>query len=213
MALLREEMVQRQLIDRGIRDERVLAALRKVPRHRFVLPEYVYDAYDDGPLPIGACQTISQPYIVALMTELLHLQGPERVLEVGTGSGYQTAILAELAREVYTVELEADLLERARQVLTAMGYNNIYFRNDDGSAGWPEAAPFDAIIVTAAPPEVPPALIEQLRVGGRLVIPVGSWDQDLRLIVKYGPEPTDSTVQSITPVRFVPLRTRRYEGA
>lgn len=210
MALLREEMVQRQLIDRGIRDERVLAAMRKIPRHRFVPPEYVYAAYDDGPLPIGAGQTISQPYIVALMTELLHLQGPERVLEVGTGSGYQTAILAELAREVYTVELEADLLERARRVLTSMGYTNIYFRNDDGSGGWPEAAPFDAIIVTAAPPEVPPALIEQLRTGGRLVIPVGTWDQDLQLIVKYGPAPTDYTAQSITPVRFVPLRTRRH---
>jgi len=209
MARLREEMVQQQLIQRGIRDERVLAVMRKVPRHRFVPPEYVYAAYDDGPLPIGAGQTISQPYIVALMTELLHLQGPEKVLEVGTGSGYQTAILAELAREVYTVELELELLERARRLLASMGYTNIYFRHGDGSEGWPEAAPFDAIIVTAAPPEVPPALIEQLRVGGRLVIPVGTWDQDLQLIVKHGPEPTDCTVQSITPVRFVPLRTRR----
>lgn len=210
MALLREEMVRQQLIERGIRDERVLAAMRKVPRHRFVPPEYVHAAYDDGPLPIGAGQTISQPYIVALMTELLNLRGDERVLEIGTGSGYQTAILAELAREVYTIELEAELLARARRLLVEeMGYANIFFRHGDGSKGWPEAAPFDAIIVTAAPPEVPPALLEQLRVGGRLVIPVGTWDQDLQLIVKYGPEPTDCTVQSITPVRFVPLRMLR----
>lgn len=207
MQMLRESMVQHQIAARHIRDTRVLDVMRRVPRHWFVLPEYQDMAYDDGPLPIGCGQTISQPYIVALMTEQLQLQGHEKVLEIGTGSGYQTAILAELAREVYTIELEPLLLERARQILVdEMGYRNIYFRQGDGYEGWPEVAPFDAIMVTAAPPEIPSPLLEQLQVGGRMVIPVGIWDQDLKLIIKRGDRAEDVEVQSITPVRFVPLR-------
>ncbi len=207
MAAQRDQMVQTQLAARGIRDTRVLEVMRRIPRHWFVPPESVHLAYEDTPLPIGCGQTISQPYIVALMTELLHLQGTEKVLEIGTGSGYQTAILAELAREVYTIELEPELLERARRILTEyLGYTHVRFRQGDGYAGWPEAAPFDAIMVTAAPPEIPSPLLEQLRIGGRMVIPVGTWDQDLLLVVRHGPETEDVTVRSITPVRFVPLR-------
>lgn len=169
----RNEMVDLDILRRDVQDERVLAAMRRVPRHVFVPEEQRSRAYLDTPLPIGCNQTISQPYIVAYMTQALELRGPERVLEIGTGSGYQTAILAELAAEVYSIERWEELSRRAGQVLAQLGYRNIHLRVGDGSLGWPEAAPFDAILVTAAAPEVPMALKEQLAEGGRLVVPVG----------------------------------------
>ncbi len=171
------DLQRKRLVDgirlRGIRDERVLSALLKVPRHLFVPEELRDRAYVDAPLPIGEGQTISQPYIVALMTEALELDENSRVLEIGTGSGYQAAILAEIAKEVYTVERIPALLERAKRILEALGYDNIYFKLGDGTLGWEEHAPYDAIIVTAGAPEVPEPLVEQLKVGGRMVIPVG----------------------------------------
>ena len=171
------DLQRKRLVDgirlRGIRDERVLSALLKVPRHLFVPEELRDRAYVDAPLPIGEGQTISQPYIVALMTEALELDEDSRVLEIGTGSGYQAAILAEIAKEVYTVERIPALLERAKRILEALGYDNIYFKLGDGTLGWEEHAPYDAIIVTAGAPEVPEPLVEQLKVGGRMVIPVG----------------------------------------
>lgn len=169
----RERMVLYQLEGRGITNPRVLEAMRKVPRHLFVPPERVHDAYSDHALPIGAGQTISQPYMVALMTELLNLAPSHRVLEVGTGSGYQAAILAELANEVVTIEREPSLSERAREVLESLGYRNITFVVGDGTEGYPPLAPYDGIIVTAGAPFIPQPLIEQLAPGGRLVIPVG----------------------------------------
>ena len=203
-AAQRERMVREQLIARGIHDARVLAAMRRVPRHELVPEAEREYAYDDGPLPIGEGQTISQPYIVAAMSEAAALRGDERVLEVGTGSGYQAAVLAELAREVYTIELEPELAARAKRDLTRLGYEKVHTRTGDGYRGWPEAAPFDAILVTAAPDHVPPDLEAQLRVGGRLVIPVGdSADQELWLFTK-----TERGLERkrLMPVRFVPLR-------
>jgi protein-L-isoaspartate(D-aspartate) O-methyltransferase len=202
----RERMVREQLVARGIRDARVLAAMRSVPRHELVPESQREYAYEDGPLPIGEGQTISQPYIVAAMSEAAALTGDERVLEVGTGSGYQAAVLAELAREVYTIELEPELAARAKRDLERLGYANVHTRTGDGYRGWPEVAPFDAILVTAAPDHVPPALESQLKRGGRLVIPVGdSGDQELWLFTK-----TERGLerQRLMPVRFVPLRRR-----
>lgn len=198
----RREMVNSQIRARGVRDPRVLEAMEKVPRHLFVPEAMRAGAYADEPLPIGEGQTISQPYIVAYMTEALGLKGGERVLEIGTGSGYQTAVLAELAREVFTIELIESLSVRAREVLQTLGYGNIRFRAGDGSRGWPEEAPFDAIIVTAASDHVPPPLLEQLAVGGRLVIPVGEFFQRLDLYrrTKDGYERTE-----LAFVRFVPM--------
>lgn len=182
---LRREMVEEQLISRGIKDKRVLDAFRKVPRHEFVSKELKDSAYIDSPLPIGEGQTISQPYMVALMTECLCLKGQERVLEIGTGSGYQTAILAELAKEVYSVERIEILALRARQTLEILGYKNIKIKIDDGTLGWPEFSPYEGIIVTAAAPKVPPPLIEQLKDGGLLVIPLnGRFSQILTVIEK-----------------------------
>ncbi len=199
----RERMVSQQIAARGITDERVLAAMRKVPRHLFVEEALRDQAYADHPLPIGEGQTISQPYIVALMTQALELKGPEKVLEVGTGSGYQTAILAELARWVYSIERYPRLLERARRVLEALGYTNVILKLGDGTRGWPEAAPFEAIIVTAAGPRVPEPLLEQLAEGGRLVMPVGDeWSQYLVRVVKKGGK---FYRQTLEPVRFVKL--------
>ena len=199
----RERMVSQQIAARGVADERVLAAMRKVPRHLFVEEALRDQAYADHPLPIGEGQTISQPYIVALMTEALELKGPEKVLEVGTGSGYQTAILAELARWVYSIERHPGLLERARQILEALGYTNVILKLGDGTKGWPEAAPFEAILVTAAGPRVPEPLLEQLAEGGRLVMPVGDeWSQYLVKIVKKGGK---FYRQTLEPVRFVKL--------
>ncbi len=198
----RQVMVDSQIIVRGVKDKRVLEAMRKVPRHEFV-PEYVRRyAYEDEPQPIGNDQTISQPYIVALMTELLELEPDSKVLEIGTGSGYQAAILAELCDSVSTIEIIRELADRADSTFTALGYDNIEVRCGDGFRGWPEKAPFDAIIVTAAPDEVPEPLIEQLAEGGRLVIPVGTYHQDLKLIRKTEGE---IKTMNVIPVRFVPM--------
>jgi len=181
----RERMVKTQLIPRGITDPRVLAAMGKVPRHLFVEEALRGEAYNDHPLPIGHKQTISQPYIVALMTQALELKGDEHVLEIGTGSGYQTAILAELCEKVYTIERIRPLLEKARKTLWELGYTNILFKAFDGTLGWKEYAPFDAIIVTAGAPKIPQPLLDQLTEGGRLVIPVGGrFSQDLIKITK-----------------------------
>jgi len=187
-----------------ITDPDVLAAVERVPRHRFVPKHLQQQAYDDRPLPIGQGQTISQPFVVALMTQALALTPESRVLEIGTGSGYQTAILAELAGEVYTVEVRPDLQARAKRILDALGYANIHYRTGDGWAGWSEKAPFDAIIVTAAAPEWPRALISQLAEGGRMVIPVGEqdWNQTLWLLTKLD---GNLIKDSLGPVRFVPL--------
>jgi protein-L-isoaspartate(D-aspartate) O-methyltransferase len=198
----RMRMVEQQIQKRGIRDARVLAAMRKVPRHRFVPVEVAAYAYEDEPLPIGHGQTISQPYIVAYMTEILRLKGGEKVLEIGTGSGYQAAILAEIVGDVYTVEIVKPLADRARASLDRLGYKNIHYFCGDGYSGWPSAAPFDAVIVTAAPAEVPLPLFEQLREGGRLVLPVGELWQELVVITKRGGK---MERHSLIPVRFVPL--------
>ncbi len=200
--LKREDMIQNQIMARGIKDTHVLDAMRKVPRHLFVPPSEVEHAYIDSPLPIGNGQTISQPYIVALMTELLQLKGNEKVLEIGTGSGYQAAILAELCKEVYTIEIIDELAKRAALILNTLGYKNIKVKTGDGYQGWKEYAPFDGIIVTAAPEEVPPPLLEQLKEGGRLVIPLGEYFQELYLFTK---ENGKIKKQSIIPVRFVPM--------
>lgn len=199
----RERMVQDQLVRRGIRDERVLEAMRKVKRHLFVAEKNWDKAYDDSPVIIECSQTISQPYMVALMTELLQLKGNEKVLEIGTGSGYQTAILAELAKKVYSIERHALLVEQAKVLLTDLGYRNIDLRTGNGTLGLPEKAPFDAMIVTAGAPEVPDELVSQLKQRGRLVIPAGSTaQQTLMLVSKRG----DSYVsKSICGCIFVPL--------
>ena len=199
----RERMVKTQLIPRGIKDQRVLDVFAKVPRHLFVDPVQRHMAYGDHPLPIGLEQTISQPYIVALMTQSLALKGDENVLEIGTGSGYQTAVLAELARHVYTVERLPQLSEKAQNILRELQYNNISFRVGDGTGGWPEKAPFEAILVAAASESVPPALVEQLSLGGRMVIPVGdSPVQDLLLLIK---NQQGIEEQNLCGCRFVPL--------
>jgi len=198
----RLRMVETQIVGRGVRDEKVLSALRKVPRHLFVPSDLRNHAYDDEPLPIGEGQTISQPYIVAYMTELLSLGRDDKVLEVGTGSGYQTAVLAEIVREVYSVEMIDALSRRARATLDGLGYWNVVFRTGDGTLGWSEHAPFDAILVAAAPDEIPSALESQLKVGGRMAIPVGSARQELVRVVrtKLGFER-----DRLLSVRFVPL--------
>jgi protein-L-isoaspartate(D-aspartate) O-methyltransferase len=199
----RERMVREQIAARGIQDPRVLSALSRVPRHELVPENQRALAYQDRPLPIGYDQTISQPYVVAYMTEQLQLGGDERVLEIGTGSGYQAAVLAELAREVYSIEIVAPLGERARADLERLGYRNVKIKIGDGYQGWPEHAPFDAIIVTAAPGHVPQPLIDQLAPGGRLVLPVGGLDQELLRI-----ERTEGGIREerLIGVRFVPMR-------
>ncbi len=186
----------------GIRNETVLAAMLRVPRHRFVPGDIRSLAYEDRPLPIGLDQTISQPYVVAFMTEVVRPSPGDRVLEIGTGSGYQAAILAELVKEVDTIEIIPELAARASTTLRDLGYRNIRTRVGDGYLGWPERAPFDAIVVTAAPPEVPAALVAQLAVGGRMVVPVGTGDQELRLITRHADGTTEKT---LIPVRFVPM--------
>jgi protein-L-isoaspartate(D-aspartate) O-methyltransferase len=201
-ATARQRMVAEQIAARGVRDPKTLAALGKVPRHLFVLPAAVGEAYFDHPLHIGHGQTISQPYIVAFMTEALGLRGGETVLEVGTGSGYQAAVLAEIAARVYSVEIVTALADEARERLRRLGYGNIEARAGDGYAGWSEVAPFDAIMVTAAAPRIPEPLKQQLRDGGRLVIPVGDESQELVVVTRRG---TSFDERRILPVRFVPM--------
>ena len=199
----RARMVETQIVARGVRDPRVLAAMRKVPRHLFVDAAQRAEAYEDHPLPIPGNQTISQPYIVALMTELLELKPTSRVLEIGTGSGYQSAVLAELAKEVYTIEIVPELASLAAKRLTELAYGNVRTREGDGYRGWPEEAPFDAVIVTAAPERIPQPLLDQLAPGGVMVIPVGGFFQELKVFRKS----VDGRVteRDILPVRFVPM--------
>ena len=199
---MREKMVESQIKSRGVKDTRVLSAMHKVERHLFVPKEFQDSAYSDQPLPIGEGQTISQPYIVAIMTELLELRGGERVLEVGTGSGYQAAILAELAKEVYTIEIIEKLASSAQKLLLELGYQNVSVKTGDGYLGLPEKAPFDAIIVTAAPDHIPRPLLDQLKEGGRMVVPVGAYSQELKKITKRAGK-TETMV--IIPVIFVPM--------
>ncbi|MGE5488277.1 MAG: protein-L-isoaspartate(D-aspartate) O-methyltransferase [bacterium] len=201
----RERMVQTQIANRGIRDARVLAAMRAVPRHLFVPEELRRYAYSDSPLPIGLGQTISQPYIVAYMTELLDVKPDMTVLEIGTGSGYQAAVLAHLARRVYSIEIVPELARSAAALLRKLGYANVVTRTGDGYRGWPEQAPFDRIILTAAPPEVPQALINQLRPGGRLVAPVGGSPLDQELVLIEKSKTGKLTRRGVLPVRFVPM--------
>jgi protein-L-isoaspartate(D-aspartate) O-methyltransferase len=199
---LRRAMVRQQIESRGIEHPLVLAAMGRVQRHRFVPPALQAQAYRDSPLPIGDEQTISQPYIVALMTELIRPERSMRVLEVGTGSGYQAAVLAEIVQEVYTIEILPELGRRAAGLLEQLGYANVHCRIGDGFDGWPEHAPFDAIVVTAAPEEIPQPLLDQLAPGGRLVIPLGRGTQDLVLATR-GEQGIERRV--VTPVRFVPM--------
>jgi protein-L-isoaspartate(D-aspartate) O-methyltransferase len=202
-AIARKKMVDLQIANRGIKDPRVLEAMLRVPRHLFVPEHLKSQAYEDHPLPIEEKQTISQPYIVALMTEALRLRGTEKVLEIGTGSGYQTAILAELAKEVYTIERLPLLAEKAKKRLDALGYRNIFYRVGDGTLGWPEEAPFDGILVSAAAPSVPQPLIDQLAMSGRLIIPVGDrLTQDLVLVERV---PEGIRKSFLGGVRFVDL--------
>ena len=211
-AAQRREMVRRQIHARGVRDQRVLRAMRDVPRHWFVPPHLTRMAYLDRPLPIGYDQTISQPYIVALMTELLGLKSNEKVLEIGTGSGYQAAVLAELTDQVYTIEIVEPLARQTIKLFREKGYDTIHTRIGDGYRGWPEAAPFDAIIVTCAPNDVPKPLIEQLAVGGRMCIPVraGLFGQELICLQK---KPNGSLQRrAVTPVRFVPMTGEAQKG-
>jgi protein-L-isoaspartate(D-aspartate) O-methyltransferase len=204
-ARAREEMVATQIASRGVHDAKTLAAMRKVPRHLFVPASSVGQAYDDYPLPIGHGQTISQPYIVGFMTEALGLVGGESVLEVGTGSGYQSAVLAEIAATVHTVEIVAPLADEAAALLKRLGYANVEVRAGDGYQGWPEVAPFDAIIVTAAAPRVPEPLKQQLKDGGRLILPVGDEWQELVVVTRRGDRFEEKRV---LPVRFVPMTGR-----
>ncbi len=204
----RAAMVREQLEGRDVRDPRVLEAMRRVPRHRFVPASQRAAAYEDHPLPIGHDQTISQPYIVGLMTQLLEVEPGQRVLEIGTGSGYQAAVLAELGVDVYSIEIVAPLGERARALLTELGYERVHVRIGDGYAGWPEQAPFDAVLLTAAPPEIPQPLLEQLRVGGRLVAPVGEGLQDLVVVTRTD---TGYSRRTVAAVAFVPMTGRAQE--
>ena len=201
---LREQMVRSQIMARGVKDPKVLEAMRAVPRHRFVPENYRTYAYQDQPLPIGRGQTISQPYIVAYMTEALGLGGHERVLEIGTGSGYQAAILAEIVKEVYTIEIIDVLGTRAREILQDMGYKNIHVMIGDGYKGWPEKAPFDAVIVTCAPEDIPAPLVEQLKEGGRMIIPVGPQGSIQKLVLGIKKEGKLKR-ENVMPVRFVPM--------
>ena len=198
----RRRMVDEQIRARGIEDTSVLRAMEKVPRHRFVPEQIRHLSYADRPLPIGLEQTISQPAIVAYMTEAADVSKKEKVLEIGTGSGYQAAILGEVAREVYTIEIIPELAERARRALEELGYKNVFVKTGNGYLGWPEHAPFDAIVVTAAPDEIPQALVDQLAVGGKMVIPVGAAKQEMVIVEKTRKGVTEKRT---IPVRFVPM--------
>ncbi len=198
----RHLMVKSQIKRRGVADEQVLNAMKKVLRHKFVLEELKAEAYLDDPLPIGEAQTISQPYIVAYMTEQLELKKTDKVLEIGTGSGYQAAILAEIVDSVFTIEIIDILAKEAEETLKELNYNNIYVKSGDGYKGWPAEAPFDAIIITAAPTRIPQLLVDQLAIGGKMILPLGNLSQELVLLTK-----TESGIQKKTllPVRFVPM--------
>ena len=195
-------MVERQIRARGISAPAVLEAIAAVPRHRFVPEALAPRAYDDTPLPIGYDQTISQPYVVAYMTEAAALRPDAKVLDIGTGSGYQAAVLAEIVGRVYSIEIVPELAERSRRLLADLGYDNVEVSTGDGYGGWPDEAPFDAIVVAAAPDHVPPALVEQLAVGARLVIPVGRFVQEILIVTKTA---SGSTTEAVLPVRFVPM--------
>jgi protein-L-isoaspartate(D-aspartate) O-methyltransferase len=202
MQRARDEMVDKQIAGRGVRDARLLAAMRRVPRHLFVPPSETSHAYEDRTIPIGGGQTISQPYVAAFMTEQLRLTGGEKVLEIGTGSGYEAALLGALAAKVYSIEIRPELARGAADRLRTLGVANVEVRAADGYKGWPEAAPFDGIIVTAAPERIPPPLLNQLAVGGRMVIPVGGFYQELKVIERTS---NGYLERSVLPVRFVPL--------
>jgi protein-L-isoaspartate(D-aspartate) O-methyltransferase len=199
---MRLNMVEEQIKRRGVNDERVLNAMREVPRHEFVPDHLKKYAYADEPLPIGEDQTISQPYIVAYMTEYLRLGENDKVLEIGTGSGYQAAVLAEIVDTVYTIEIVDVLAESAEKTLERLGYDNVLVKRGDGYAGWPEHSPFDAIIITAAPTKIPEPLKEQLKTGGYMILPLGDYSQELVLIEKQG---KGFEQKSLLPVRFVPM--------
>lgn len=203
----RKRMVDEQIISRGIKNKTITDAMLKIPRHEFVPGDYREYSYMDGPLPIGFEQTISQPYIVALMTELLEVSEGDKILEIGTGSGYQAAVLAEMGAKVYTVEIVKELSDRAREVIEQLGYKNIHFLVGDGYEGWNENSPYDSIIATACPPEIPKPLLEQLKTGGRLVMPVGEDHQELQLIRKTEKGPD---IKDIIPVAFVPMTGKAF---
>ena len=200
---LRERMVDRQIAGRGVHDPRVLAAMREVPRHRFVPEPLRAAAYEDGPLPIGEGQTISQPFVVASMCEHMALKSSDRVLEIGTGSGYHAAVLSRLAAQVYSIEIVAPLADLARRTLADLGYANVKVRTGDGYRGWPEEAPFDAVILTAAPPEIPEPLVAQLKPGGRMVLPVGVGEDQQLVVLEKTAHGLEKRV--VFPVRFVPM--------
>ena len=207
-AASREAMVRDQIAARGVSQPKVLEAMRVVPRHLFVPVEDRGAAYADYPLAIGEGQTISQPYVVALMTELLELRGGEKILEIGTGSGYHAAVMSRIADDIYSVEIIPELARRAARTLEAIGYDNVHVRQGDGYQGWPEHAPFDAIVLTAAPEQIPPPLLDQLKVGGRMVAPVGGFFQELKLIVKHH---DGIETRSVEAVRFVPMTGKAQE--
>ena len=207
----RDHMVQTQIIGRGVRDEAVLAAMYQVPRHRFIPEAYGDSAYKDHPIPIGEGQTISQPYIVAYMTQAFTLHKTDRILEIGTGTGYQAAVLAHLVSHVYTIEIVESLGLRAKDNFQALGYANIDVRIGDGYQGWPEQAPFDAIILTAAPTHIPPALLSQMKIGGRLILPMGSFSQELILVHRTI---RGYQQKQLLPVSFVPMTGKaKTQGA
>ncbi|EAQ78238.1 protein-L-isoaspartate(D-aspartate) O-methyltransferase [Blastopirellula marina] len=208
-AKLRADMVEQQLCPREIHDPAVLAAMRRVPRHRFVPGISQHLAYEDNAIPLSAGQTISQPYIVALMTQLAKVDKKSRVLDVGAGSGYQSAVLAEIGADVYAIEILRELADTAAERLRTLGYRNVHLKQGDGYAGWPSAAPFDAILIAAASPQVPPPLLDQLTVGGRLVLPLGDAPQILQCIRKVGSGEFEQ--QKVAPVQFVPMTGRVRE--
>ena len=207
--MLRNDMVENQIISRGVKDPLVIKAMKTVPRHLFIPKNEATYAYLDEPRPIGEGQTISQPYIVAFMTEQLHLKPHYRVLEIGTGSGYQAAILGQIVDTVYTIEIIPELAQKAKEVITNLNYNNIIVIEGDGYNGWPDKSPFDAIIVTAAPSKIPPPLLEQLKNGGRMVLPVGEYVQELVVVDK---NESGISMENVLPVRFVPMTGKIQEN-